>query len=520
MDFMENSMDQKSADGNFPAAQVTGLMSELWVKMFFAAAGWSTGEYLIDDGYDLFVTPPKSKFDGSSFLVQVKGKANRQKGGVFAPVSRARLRDYSRNAMPVFIFRVFPNENTAYCVHAQAITQANPLLLKGKGTANVRFADDAKVDSIGDFLQLAEQILLPAHKRADGVNSVVRSRENYLSELDDSFKVKISHDGSGSTITIEQAESSSAETRLEGKFGKTEIAAISELILYGQSATVSSDHISLHGSKLFSELGLDHPQSATLELESQYRQDCRVRLRADDSHYSFEDDFVIRSCLRRGTRGFTIESTSSGPIAIRIRGIGDKDKHNLNLHIDLGPSLFDGEPIAYKSDLGIIGPWAQRTLDIGHLFGEISQKNRPVRFSAPVSDESRHLLRGLSILGKIHHICRITGSDYILPDCLKVSTDESWLVHAAYRMLKGETIEVDLVSADIEDIEPNLGPEPREFVVSHVFPITVDGRLVAEVPMLFQLTNYSLQAVGEDRVGTITQLPESTARVRIDSRER
>jgi hypothetical protein len=487
---------------NYSVNQRTGKLAEIWVEQFFTAASWTVGKYEIDDGYDYFITPSRSEFDGQCFLVQVKGKAKRQKGGVFAPVARSRLRDYAADVTPVFIFRVFLDEGSAYWVHAQDALVQNPRLASGTGMAQVRLPDAQCVSSVQEFIDLARPILLPARRRGNGIVEAVRSREEYLSNLDETLDVSIEQHGSDSVVTIKQIADGASPKGVTARLADDAMIAIQDMVLYGQSAAVTSEHVLFHGSPVFDELGLIHAQPGRIEVSSAYRQDCRVRLRADDSQF-FGPELLLPAHLTRGRMGFTIETTQSASLASRIRGSGYPDRKMLKLLIDLPPSLFDGEPLAHKQSLAMLGQWAERLLAGRRLFGDIRIGKATITFSAPC-EGSDQLLEGLATLGKLHHIARITGSDYRVPNTFSISNREARQIDWVYRLFRGEVMDVQVTSATVDCVPGRNNTELADCRVLHQVPVALNGHLICEVPTQFRLMNYSVGPGDETDLRTLT----------------
>lgn len=504
----ENTMNRRMSErakANYPAAQRTGRLAEIWVERFFTHPGWTVGHYQVDDGYDLFVTPPRTEFDGQCFLVQVKGTAQHQKHGVFAPVSRQRLRDYAADITPVLIFRVFVDDDSAYWVHAQKAVTDNPRLALGKGTAQVPIHNCAS--SFEDFLATARPILLPPHRREEGVKGAVKLREKYLSRLDDTLNVTISHEGDHQTVTIEQVGESASPAGLTVRLSDEDAMAIQDMVHYGQPASVSSEYVQCHGSPLFAELGLDQSQPATLQVTSTYKQECRLRLRADNSQF-FGEELLLPAQLTRGSMGFTIETNSAAALAIRVRGFRNKEGNALKLWMDLPPSLFDGEPIALKQGLGIVGQWAERLLAGRRLFGEVSVSNLPIKFSAPC-DDADGSLRGLVILGKLHHIARITNSDYKIPLAIKIRNNEASLIKLAYRLFRGEVIDIEVPSAIVDDLTADQNHELADHVIISRAPLYINGQTICILPLRIQLDRYLVEPEGHSGLQKLVRVGDS-----------
>lgn len=506
---MKNS-GAKQPRRNYPASQQTGRQGELWVEQFFTNAGWTVGTYHIDDGYDLFVTPPRSEFDGQSFLVQVKGKASRQKGGVYAPVSRQRLRDYSANVMPVLIFRVFVETGSAFWVHAQAALNDNPRLAVGKAYAQVPMPTINEITTIDQFRQGAEAIILPHYRRENGVTDAIAARSKYLSSLDERIDVKVVQNGDVNTIILEQVALADSSAEVTAHIAGENVAAIEDMIHYGQSVKLESGEVRFHGSPVFTELGLDRPQRGTIEVESAYRQDCRVRLRTDKTPLNFAEELVIPCQLSRGSKGFTIQSTSSAVLSTTIRGSTTPNGTALNMKLHLPSFLWDGEELALKQGVGAVGQWAERVLARNNIYGEIVSGKRSTGFSA-TSDGKDPLLHVFVLLGKLHHIARVMNSNYQVPLGFEYSENEAWLIDAAYRMLTGETLAVHVTSITIDELEEASMRELDDYMTTTSVPITTGGKLVCQIPIKLVLRGYSCQIDNPDGEKILVSNPGSVS---------
>lgn len=500
----------EGAGRNYPAAQQTGRQGELWVETFFTNAGWTVGIHQIDDGYDLFVTPPRSDFNGQSFLVQVKGKAERQRRGVFAPVARRRLRDYAANTMPVFIFRVFVGDNTAYWVHAQSAVEQNPRLAVGPGEAQVPLPACNQVSTIEEFVEATREILLPPHRRRDGVMSLLNAKASHLSSLDETMNVSIAQQGQITTFEFSEAEGKQCTAEVTATFAGQNLEAMEAMVDFGQPARANSEEVIFKGSAVFTELGLDRPSPATIELSPLHREECRVKLRPSNSAHSFDDELTIPCLLSRGTKGITIESTQGAPLAIRIRGEMSNAGHSLKMNLQLPESFTDGQDVALKHSLGLLGKWADHAAaNFGAISGEIVKGKKVIKFHANCND-SPELLHLMSAVGKLHHVARVMNSTYRLTPDLQHSKKEVWLIDCVYRMLRGETLDVGISSASIPCSEEDL-PQAGDYVVPFVLPLTFGGQLVCPVTIDLDLRGYDRLPSDAGGEIVLARRPDSTS---------
>lgn len=491
---------------NFPANQRTGRMAEIWVDTYFTREGWTTGEYKIDDGYDLFVTPPRSEFDGQCFLVQVKGKAQRQKGGVFAPVSKARLRDYARDVMPVLIFRVFLDDDSAYWTHAQQAITSNPRLAVGAGTAQVPMTHRAS--SFDEFLRIVTPILAPSHKRIDGIQEVITRRERYLSSLDEALDVTISANGSESVVSITQSGSSPCSGGVTVQIGDEEFLAIQAMSLYGESATISSESLQFYGSPLYEELGLDIPQPGTLQLSPAYKRECRLRLRPAASSL-IGPELVLPGQVTFGRMGLTVQTAEHALLQAKLR-VSKQDKGvDVKLTMSLPESLF-AEPIAFNHSIGSIGQWAESLGDSGRLCVEVCAAKQSFDFSSP-TDNATQLIEGLTLLGKLHHVARITNSEYVVPDSFTVTRKEAYYIDRAYRLFRGEVVSIEVLSAFASGFESAHNLVDHQIISE--LPVVFNDTVVCKIRVIISLLRYAVGPVDTTGYHELKRTPESSSTV-------
>ncbi|MGO4268047.1 MULTISPECIES: DUF4365 domain-containing protein [unclassified Stenotrophomonas] len=489
---------------NFPANQKTGRLAEIWVDTYFTRQGWTTGGYKIDDGFDLFVTPPRSEFDGQCFLVQVKGQAKRQKGGVFAPVSRARLRDYARDVMPVLIFRVFLDDNSAYWTHAQQVVEENPRLAVGAGIAQVRMSHSAS--SFDEFLRVVKPILTPSHRRINGVQELITRRERYLSSLDETLDVTISANGNESTISITQNSHPASPAGVTLQVGDEEFLAIQEMTLYGESATISSQSLQFYGSPLYEELGLNIPQPGTLQLSPAHKKECKLRLCPAGTSL-LGDELVLPGVLTFGRAGLTVQTTERATLNAKLRVSKSDNAVDVKLTMGLPESLF-AEQISLNQSIGRIGQWAESLEASGRLSIEICASKQSLKFSAP-TDHAKPLIEGLIILGKLHHIARITNSEYVLPDSLALTTKEAQKIDLAYRLFRGELVTIEVLSAFGRHSDAEKGNSLADHEIASEFSIVVGKTLVCKIPITINLYRYSVGPLDASGCFELTRSTES-----------
>lgn len=479
---------------NFPDTQKTGALAEINVEALFIQWGWATGRDRIDVGYDLCVQPDKAMFKGHRFLVQVKGTASKKKGGVVAPVSKARLRDYHINPTPVFIVRS-TQDGSLYWVHAQEWTNANKHRLQGDGNASVKLPPANVLVDRESFTKKLSDLFAPLATKSESLVDLATDRGAYLSTIDPRFDVRVGTDGGNTTYHF-SARGEDVEVPLEitpaDAIGG--LQSLTDGVRFGLPFSVDVSQFRVTGSPVFSELGMDVHSPAKLEMEPAVERRGAVGLHPGDKFDLLATEVHFPASLYFGSEGAAIRSSGEdSPLRLEIRSLRNPGRgFQTSITIGLHEELFRNRALRTITVLPQVGKWAEESLRARgfHLTATFSGKQVATWCRQNLAPEQQRLLYFLNVIGKLHQVARALNSDIELEPDIDFSRSDLAAIRIAYKLLKGERLRISPKDFAMDSDESSgVEPAAAHHVRTTVSVVYAD-KCVGKMPVSLELRDY------------------------------
>lgn len=504
---------------NFPDTQKTGTLAEMHVEALFIQWGWATGHDRIDVGYDLCVQPDKATFKGHRFLVQVKGTATKKKGDVIAPVSKSRLRDYHVNPTPVFIIRS-TQDGSLYWVHAQEWTKANAKRLQGGGTASVKLPPANALVDQESFTKKLSELFAPLAARSESLVDLATDRGSYLSAIDPRLAVQVGTEGGNTTYRF-SAKDEDVEVPLE--IAPTDaiggLQSLNDAIRFGLPVSVDVSQFRVTGSPIFTELGIDLPTPAKIEMGPSVERRGTVGLHPGAKFDFLTTELHVPASLYFGSEGAAIRSSADDdPLRLEIRALRSPGRDlQSTITIGLRDEVFQNRPLRAITALSQIEKWAGESLRArgfhltanfgGQLVGTWRRQN--------LAPEHQNLLSLISLIGKLHQIARAIESDMEFDPNAGFSPSDRAAIHIAYKLLKGERLRISPNHFAIDNTASADAPAGAHRVHTTVSVVYAE-KCVGKMPVSLDLAGYRTEYDSVMRLQHFYPDENSTAYIQFD----
>lgn len=476
---------------NFSENERTGALAEIDVQRLFTSWSWSTGKDRIDVGYDLVVEPDHSRFKGLRFLVQVKGTARQKRGAPTAPISKANLRKYAANRIPVFLIRS-DADGALYWMHVQPWTRLNPKRLRGSGDATLVLSKNQRLDERAAFERYLESVLRPASERAGGLGEVADERSEFLSALDPRFVVRVGFQAGTETYEISaRDEPASFDLHLKPKEGPENVDKLRDVVQYGLPATIEVESVRMSGSELFSAIGADAVSGGTVSISSASPRRGAVRLYPGNRYSMLATALHLPAQLYRGQKGFAVVSDeTSDLLELKLRADGGIAQATLGFRGDRMASM----PIQQHTQLATIGEWAHEVMAEKAVFLELDFLGHriPMHFREMV-ERMRDFLYYLFLLGRLHQVARALNSSLVIAEDLSLSKEEISSIHLLHTVLRGQRRRINLGPIEVTAPKPvEVGVSAR-FLITTVLEVVMANQVLGPVPVAIDLEGYTLE---------------------------
>lgn len=487
---------------NFPDTQKTGAIAELDVQRIFVSWGWNCGRDLIDEGYDLCVTPDRNTYRGARFLVQVKGTSTIKKGTPRAPVSKDRLRQYAVNPLPVFIIRV-THEGEIYWVHAQEWSRENYNKINGSGTTTVTFTPSQNVQ---DRIKFEEKLSSIFNTLPNEINVPSYLQEEYklLNSIDKRIGVRIQKNGDRIQHEIYAKEKFSGIIEIKPKkesLGSNPTQNLHDAIDYGLPRTIEVDHASITGSPVFDTI-IGTKLAGELSISSAPSPGV-VRLIPGKKFSVLSIPLALSANLYYGTRGLAISNeTKKDVLKFELKAPNtERLNEKIQVNINLDPSIILNEPIQNHDQLAHILRWAEQVQRDKNVSLEIDfpEGKHRINTISHISENFDKALNWMQLMGKLHLIAKAHNSDFILSGDLPLLPEEARTINGAYELLSGEQCRMNLdAPIRVKFSEPLPQFQAEHFRLSSLFSIDLQGQVIGTFPIIITLNNYDIECT-EDR---------------------
>lgn len=478
---------------NFPDSQRTGALGELDVARVFTDWKWSVGRYLIDSGYDLYVTPDQEKYRGISFYVQVKGTAKESGKKVTAPVSRSRLRTYANSILPVFIVRATA-DGQLFWADAQAWAGSCSGGLKGGGYVSVGFAQQNNLTDRAEFESYLARLLPEVAQKLSAVSELsIRSR--YLNSIDPHFGVRISKTaGSTEHMVFARERAAAAAFSFKPKPAQENVQNLRDAIEFGLPRTVEVEGFRITGSPLFDAIGAN-AATGTLTFSRAEKSRGSVRLYPGRAHLVTSQEVVIEADLFNGVKGYAVSNEGYESVfALTLRA--DMGARTMAMNISLRPEIAH-TPIREIDALRPLADWCDQVAIQKGMLVELCFRNvrAPATVGAETVQELWPFLQWARTLSRLHLLAKALGSTISLPEDLGFSSDDVETIDLAFSLMKGERIQINLGPQEIEPELPLNEVSPDSLYTTTTMALSIFGAPLGEIPVGIEYSGFTMENV-------------------------
>ncbi len=483
---------------NFPNSHRTGALAEIDIERLFMSWRWNVGQDRIDVGYDLCVTPDRAKYQGARFLVQVKGTAQKKrKGVVVAPVSKARLRQYASDVLPVFIVRAMPG-GEFYWLHAQAWAESNQDRLRGSGTAGVRFDVSHALAHRDAFEAYLEKVLPGRLHETPGGLSDLAAESRFLNSLDPRLKVRLSvRENTKTHEVFATSEDVASQFTFSPLRSPENLERLRDAVEYGLPRAIEVENFQLTGSPLFSEIGASGVNWGTLTIGQASRQPGTVRLYPGRRYSISAAELALDADLFNGQKGAAIiNEMRESVIDLSIRLVPYQAGGKATVSMGLRPALLADRPLQHIDALRPLAVWTEQVAAQGSMFIELAFNHgrAPLAASDEGVNKLRPFLHWARTLSRLHLVAKALDSSIALPLEFELSAEDVGDIDLAYMLLKGERRAIDLGPIEFEPDRP-IGSAGNTFFCTTTLAFAILGWPLGHIPVAIELANYSLEEV-------------------------
>lgn len=476
---------------NFSENERTGALAEMDVQRLFTSWSWSTGKDRIDVGYDLVVEPDHSRFRGLRFLVQVKGTARQKKGAPTAPVSKANLRKYAANRIPVFLIRS-DVDGALYWMHVQPWIRLNPKCLRGSGDATLVLPKDQRLDEREAFERYLESVLRPASERTGGLAEVAHERSEFLSALDPRFIVRVGLQAGAETYEISaRAEPAPFQMHLVPKGEPGNVDKLRDVVQYGLPATIEVESARMSGSEIFSAIGADAVSGGSVSIGSASPKRGVVRLYPGNRYSMLATALSLPAQLYKGQKGFAVVSDqTSDLLEFKLRA----DTGIAQVTLGFRGDRLASTPIQECTQLATVGEWAREVMTDKGVFIELEfLGHRFPLHSREMVERMKDVLYYLFLLGRLHQVARALNSSLVVTEDLPLSKEDISSIHLLHAILQGQRKRINL--GPIEFTAPILVEVRGRFLITTELELHLADQVLGPVPVAIDLEGYVLEMV-------------------------
>lgn len=468
---------------NFPDNQRTGRLAEVDADRLFTSWGWTTGKDHIDVGYDLFVEPDVEVFRGHRFLVQVKA-TSRAKRGPVAKVSKARLRDYARNPLPVLLVWC-SDAGDLHWLHMQDWIKANRKRLDGRGDASVSLKGAPRLNDQAAMTAFLQDLFRPAEEQAGSLEELARRRGDFLSSIDPNVGVRVSMVNGAETYELYGKGESPAAIHVSLRANELEAEEFRQALKFGLGAKLSAEDLRIQGSDVVDHIVKE--SSGSLEIHRTPIASGTLTLHPGTTFDILARQYTIEAQFYSGEGGSAV-TNDGAPDTFIVALKMDTSAVPMKCHITMGlnEDVITSKPVAHLEALARLGDWAADALAAKGCFFEVnfSGSRATLTYTDGPFEESTDLLRQFVRMGALHRVAKALGSDLTLFVDMTFSKWDVWGIHAAYALLKGESLRAEAEWVGDFSVHPEASEEA--ILMESALELSFCGRPLGVLPVVLE----------------------------------
>lgn len=506
---------------NFPSTQKTGRRAELAVEDHFFSWDWNVGYDQIDIGYDLFITPSHDLYRGVRFLVQVKGTSKKGSSALSVAIDKARLRQYARDILPVFLIRV-SSDGVLYWLHVQAWANGNAASLSGSGKSRVIFDPARTLSDRVAFEGYLDEVIRPLMSRADILASRTDESAFRLNNVDRDIESSVDTD-QAPLETRDKAGAPQALPELKMNFsfrpvrGAENLEKALDAYHYGFPRSFDVEDFNLIPADEIAHLIKPlNFINGHVTVGANAVDEGVVYLCSGTEYSVLAQEQGIAVNVFRGAKGVGLTNEMHpGPLDLAIKMDMDGSSGVARFSLGMRLSAVKDQPLQSFTELAPLAAWAEQiaaedAMSVSALLrgsrSELLPPMHSVEKLIPVFQRIRSLSR-------LHMIARTLKSEFHIADGDDFTKSDFEDIDLAFDLLRGERKIVNLGPMVIslgEDVEVPTG----QLVCTTCWELVISGKTVGDIPIEIDLRGYVVEPIPEQGKVRISRGEHGRAEIR------